>query len=100
MTFDRLDQRIASEEFERASDEYAQAQRQAFIDGLEAAADEAETFRHLRDWLEEQRDKAEGLHEETDEDTYLARQLAFSNVLVKLSQLGCEPENTEGEDGE
>ena len=93
MTFDRLNQRIASEEFEAATDEYVQAQRRAFLDGLSAAAAEAGEFRHLREWLEEQRDEARQRYNETDETDELARCHAYISVLVKLSEIGCVPED-------
>jgi len=67
-----------------ATDEYVQAQRRAFLDGFETAADEAESFRLLRDWIEEERDAAK----ERDD---FARYTAMVDVLVKLSEMGCHP---------
>lgn len=77
---------------ERA-DEFAEIQRRAFLAGFEAAANEAQSFRQLRNWLEEERDKANQKYEEREDDMMFARQLAFKNVLVKLSEMGCEPNN-------
>lgn len=74
-------------------EEFAAIQRRAFKAGFEAAATESKQFRHLRQWLEEQRDEAEARYGEADEATALARRMAFVNVLVKLSEMGCEPEN-------
>lgn len=78
------------------ADEYVQAQRRAFLDGFEAAADEAETFRHLRDWLEAERDEAKANHKKSDGNDRFShvRYLTFVDVLVKLHQMGCEPEET------
>jgi hypothetical protein len=75
------------------TDEYIQAQRRAFLDGFETAANESKQFRLLREWLEEERDKAKQKHEERDGDgRYLARYLAFTDTLVKLHKMGCTPE--------
>jgi len=76
---------------ERA-DEFAAIQRRAFLAGFEAAADESETFRHLRNWLEEERDEARRKYEEREDDMMFARSLAFRDVLVKLHEMGCAPE--------
>jgi hypothetical protein len=77
---------------ENAADHYIQAQRQAFLDGFEAAAQEGEQFTLLRNWLEEQRDKAKERHDESDDIDDLARYHAFVAVLVKLSEMGNHPE--------
>lgn len=83
-----------SEWREHAADEYAQAQRRAFLDGFETAANEAQEFQLLREWLEQQRDKERELHEEQEDDmTHFVRHLAFKDVLVKLSEMGCRPED-------
>jgi len=68
----------------QAAGEYVQAQRRAFLDGFESAAAEAESFRLLREWIEEERDAAE----ERDD---FARYTAMVDVLVKLSEMGCHP---------
>jgi len=82
---------------ERA-DEFAAIQRRAFLAGFEAAADESETFRHLRSWLEEERDEAVRKYEESDGDEMMfARSLAFRDVLVKLHEMGCAPEEVTDE---
>ncbi len=73
---------------ERA-DEFAAIQRRAFKAGFEAAAKESQQFRHLRQWLEEQRDDAEQQYEERDDDMQFARRLVFIEVLTKLSEMGC-----------
>lgn len=80
---------------ERA-DEFAEIQRRAFKAGFEAAADESATFRHLRTWLEEQRDDAKAQYEERDGDDHMmhTRYLTFREVLVKLHEMGCVPEDT------
>lgn len=82
---------------ERA-DEFAAIQRRAFLAGFEAAADESETFRHLRNWLEEERDEAARKYEEREDDEMMfARSLAFRDVLVKLHEMGCVPEEVDYE---
>jgi len=77
---------------ENAADEYIQAQRQAFLDGFEAAAQEGEEFTHLREWLEEQRDEAKERYEESDDKEDFAQYHAFVAVLVKISEMGNHPE--------
>ena len=75
---------------EDAADEFAALQHHAFLAGFEAAADESKEFRHLRNWLEEQRDEAA---ERADDDNMMfARRNAFSEVLVKLHEMGNAPE--------
>jgi hypothetical protein len=80
---------------ERA-DEFAEIQRRAFKAGFEAAADESQNFRQLRQWLEVQRDEAmENYEESGQEDDFMhIRAIAFRNVLVKLSEMGCMPEES------
>lgn len=78
---------------ERA-DEFAALQRRAFKAGFEAAADESQSFRHLRTWLEEQRDEAMRKYEEReDDDMMFARQMMCKELLVKLSEMGCLPDD-------
>lgn len=79
---------------EERSEEFAELQRRAFLAGFEAAADESQNFRHLRNWLEEQRDDAKRQYEESDHEDDMAhiRSLTFSDVLVKLHEMGCAPE--------
>lgn len=85
-----------SEWREEAAEEYVQAQRRAFLDGFEAAADESESFRLLREWLEEQRDEAA---EMADEDRMMnVRRITFTEVLVKLHEMGCAPDSKEADD--
>lgn len=86
---------------ERA-DEFAAIQRRAFLAGFEAAADESAEFRHLRTWLEEQRDEAKEKDTERDGgDRMMAvRAQTFSEVLVKLHEMGCTPEKTDANAGE
>lgn len=93
-----------SEWREHAADEYVQAQRRAFLDGFETAAQEAEEFRLLREWLESQRDKAEEQREQATErgddnreHMHFCRGMAFTDVLVKLSQIGCRSESVEND---
>jgi len=83
---------------ERA-DEFAEVQRRAFLAGFEAAADESQSFRHLRQWLEEQRDEAKQTAERRDDDDRMmtVRAHCFSEVLVKLHEMGCAPESARGE---
>lgn len=83
---------------ENRADEFAAIQRRAFKAGFEAAAEESQTFRHLRQWLEEERDAAIEQWEEHDDDHQNIRRLAFSEVLVKLHELGCAPEDTDEQD--
>jgi len=74
---------------EERADEFAAIQRRAFKAGFEAAAAESENFRHLRAWLEEEREHA---RERMDEDIGdQARYYTLVNVLVKLAEIGCEP---------
>jgi len=70
--------------------EYMENQRAAFIAGFEAAASEAEEFRELRKWLEEERDKARSDHDDSGDKLQFARYMAFVGVLKKLSEMGCE----------
>lgn len=88
---------IAAEERETYADEYGQAQRRAFLDGFERAMSEDESMQELREWLEEKRDEAKRHHEQTGDAGDLARHLAYSNVLVRLSEMGCEPEQDGGD---
>lgn len=80
---------------EERADEFVALQREAFLAGFEAAADESQSFRYLRNWLEEQRDQAHQKYEERDDDMMFARQLAFKEVLVKLHEMGNAPEDAE-----
>lgn len=77
---------------ERA-DEFAEIQRRAFLAGFEAAADESQGFRHLRQWLVEQRDDAKEQYAESGHEDRMMhiRYLTFVDVLVKLSEMGCRP---------
>jgi len=77
---------------DHAADAYAQAQRRAFLDGFESAANESQNFRLLREWLEEERDKSIKKWEDNDDEFHNSRRMAFSEVLVKLHEMGCEPE--------
>lgn len=83
---------------DEAADDFAAAQRKAFLAGFEAAAAEGKEFQHLRTWLEEQRDEAHRQHEDRGDETYLARRLAFIEVLTKLSEMGCYPEEADEDD--
>jgi len=76
---------------EEAADEFAAVQRMAFLAGFEAAANESENFRHLRNWIEEERDKSIKKWEENDDEFHNSRRMALSEVLVKLHEMGCEP---------
>ena len=80
---------------ERA-DEFAAIQRRAFLAGFEAAADESESFRHLREWLEEERDasKQRDTDAEDGDRMHRIRANTFSEVLVKLHEMGCAPEES------
>ena len=78
--------------YERA-DEFAEVQRQAFLAGFEAGIQEADSMAQLREWLEQQRDDAEAAYAETDRDTQFGRRQAFVETLVKLSEMGCHPED-------
>lgn len=82
---------------DESADEYVQAQRRAFLAGFEAAADEAENFRLLRQWLEEQRDEA--AERAADDQMMNTRRMTFREVLVKLHEMGCAPEPEEADDG-
>lgn len=80
---------------ERA-DEFAEIQRRAFKAGFEAAADESQNFRQLRQWLEEQRDEGMEKFKESGQKDDLShiRAITFREVLVKLSEMGCMPEES------
>jgi len=79
------------------ADEFAAIQRRAFLAGFEAAADEAASFRHLRNWLEEQRDESKRADAEADggDQMHRIRAHTFSEVLVKLHEMGCAPGDTD-----
>jgi hypothetical protein len=75
------------------ADEFTELQRRAFKAGFEAAAAEAKEFRQLRNWVEEERDETMEKYEERDDDDMMfARQMAYKEILVKLSKMGCHPE--------
>ncbi len=94
--FQELHEDVYSEWKEDKADEFAAEQRRAFIAGFETAASESQNFNHLREWLEEQRDEAREEYEETDDSEALARYHAFIDVLVKIDEIGCAP-NDESE---
>lgn len=75
---------------EERADEFAEIQRRAFKAGFEAAADESQNFRLLREWLERERDQAHRQYEESDNHNDYVRYMAMVDVLVKLSEMGCE----------
>lgn len=79
-----------SEWKEERADEFAEIQRRAFKAGFEAAADESQNFRLLREWLEGERDLAHQRYEENDNHSDFVRYMAMVDVLVKLSEMGCE----------
>lgn len=76
------------------ADEFVAVQRRAFLAGFEAAADESRSFRLLREWLEEQRDRSKQIDSEAEEGDRLhrIRVHTLAEVLVKLHEMGCEPE--------
>jgi len=81
---------------DQRADEFAAIQRRAFKAGFEAAANESQNFRHLRQWLEEQRDEAlERCQENDDDQTHFVRRLTFIDVLTKLSEMGCHAEGVD-----
>lgn len=77
--------------------EYMENQRAAFMAGFEAAAKEGEQFRLLREWLTERRDEAKERHDETGDIDDFAQYHAFVEVLVKLSEMGCDPTENDHE---
>lgn len=77
------------------ADEFAGLQHQAFLAGFEAAAEESENFRHLRRWIENQRDDARQRHDESGDVERLAEYHAYVAVLIKLSEMGCGPDEVE-----
>jgi hypothetical protein len=87
----RLHDKAHAEWRDEQADEFAELQRQAFKAGFEAAAFESASFRLLREWLEEQRDESARKYDERGDDMHFARQMAFKEVLVKLSEMGCRP---------
>lgn len=94
----KLHSKAYSEWREQAADEYVQAQRRAFLDGFETAAREGEEFALLREWLEDKRDEAAERHEQTEDSDDLAQRMAYINVLVKLSEMGCRPEEDDSDE--
>jgi len=76
------------------AEEYISAQRKSFLAGFEAAVDESKEFRQLREWLEDERDRAAAQYDDTGDDMMFARRLAFVDVLVKLSEIGCRAEDS------
>ena len=78
---------------EEAADEYAQATRKAFLAGFEAAVSESEQFQLLRNWLQSERDIA--MDRAEDDPTMVARRYTMIDVLVKLSEMGCKPNDDE-----
>lgn len=94
----KLSEAAWQERRDEAADEYTQSQRQAFLDGFEAAVREAEEFRQLRNWLEDRRDHRAEENARTDNSVHLAMRMAYTNVLVKLSEVGCRSED--GQHGE
>lgn len=80
-----------SEWRDEATKQFVQEQRRAFLAGFEAAADESEQFNLLRQWLEEQRDEAKERYDEHEEHSDFVQYHAYRDVLVKLSEMGCRP---------
>lgn len=76
---------------EDEADEFAAEQRRAFVAGFESAANESQNFNHLREWLENERDEAREKYEETDDIDDVARWHAFIDVLMKIDEIGCAP---------
>jgi hypothetical protein len=83
-----------SEWKEEQADEYAKHQRKAFMAGFEAAANEGKEFRLLREWCEKERDLAQKRYEENENHDDFVRRMAFVDVLVKLSEIGCRKEKS------
>jgi len=92
----KLSETAYQDQRDEYADEYVQAQRQAFIDGFEAAAQEAQEFQELQEWAKEQRDKAEAQYQRHGDTFDSAQREAYLNVLVKLSEIGVKTndENT------
>lgn len=85
---------------EDTTDQFIQCQRKAFLAGFEAAAHEAESFNRLRDWCQEKRDDARERSQERDDvhgKMAFAECNAYVQVLVKLSEMGCKPEESDYE---
>lgn len=93
----KLSEKAWRERRDEAADDYVQAQRQAFLDGFKAAVREAEEFRQLREWLEDRRDERAAEHERTGDSLHLAMRMAYTNTLVKLSEVGCRSEENNAE---
>ena len=81
---------------ELAADDYIQAQQNAFLDGFETAAKEAEEFNLLREWAAEERDEASRRYDERGDLDDLGRRMAFTEILEKLSAMGVRPPDDEG----
>lgn len=93
-----MEKKLSEEAFSqrvREADAYSQLARMAFIDGYEAAVEEAEEFTQLRAWLEEQRDEAIEAGDDAAhrEDTLMkmakfGERMGYIQTLAKLSQIG------------
>lgn len=92
MTDWALSETAYQERRDRYADGYVQVQRQAFIDGFEAAVSESEEFHELREWLEQERDEAQEKSEEKEDMGWRWYRQAMIDVLVKLSEVGCNPD--------
>lgn len=75
-------------------DQFVQAQRTSFIEGFEAAVDESQSFDRLREYLEAERDNAREQYDKTGDEYWNQRRLCMIDVLVKISEIGCRPEET------
>lgn len=97
----RDDWRIPEKVAREHAMEFQDQQYNAFLAGFKAAAAEGESFSELRNWLETQRDNAQQRIEESEDgdDMMFARRMAFVEVLVKLSEMGCHSEETD-QDGD
>lgn len=88
----RIPEKVARE----SAEDFAKGQYQAYLLGFKAAMDEAESMRELREWLETQRDESTEQYKEHDDDMHFSRQMVMKEVLVKLSEMGCHPEDADG----
>jgi len=78
---------------DETADGFVQAQRKAFLAGFEAAADESETLSLLREWAEQERDKAAAEYKDKDDSSFLFYKQAYTDILVKLHEMGNIPES-------
>lgn len=94
----KLHEREWGDHRDNIAGEFVAEQRTAFLAGYKAAAEESKQFHQLREWLRQKRDEAEREYDDRGDDMDFVRRLTYIEVLVKLSEIGCQP--TEDGDAE